>query len=158
MFEDDEFKKLFKHIIENMQQEIEGLDGLSELMKDGDTRVVTKSWGARITRTPDGKVHIERFGNVPMIPELKGNMQPLIDVFEEGDEYIIVADVPGVEEDKIVVELREDGDKRTLIISSLDERRKYHKELDIPANVASEFEKRYRNGVLELRFKILKEA
>ena len=154
----DKFNEIFRKIIESMQQEIEGMDGLPELMKRENAGAITRSWGARITRTPDGNIHIERFGDTPMVPELEGNMQPLIDVFEEGDEYIIVADVPGVEEDKIVVELREEGDKRTLIISSLDERRKYHKELDIPSNVANEFEKGYRNGVLELRFKILKEA
>lgn len=154
----DRFNEIFKHIIESMQQEIEGLDGLSELVERENTGVITKSWGARITRTPDGNVHIERFGDVPIVSELEGNMQPLIDIFEEGDEYVIVADVPGVEEDKIVIELREEETKKTLIISSLDERRKYYKELDIPLNVANDFEKGYRNGVLELRFKIIKET
>jgi HSP20 family protein len=127
-------------------------------MNLGNNKTVTRSWGVRIRRSPDGGVIVERFGDTPMMQELKGGMQPLIDIIQEEDEYIVVADVPGVEEDRIAVELREGEAKKILIISSLDEQRKYYKELDIPSNVASDFKKSYRNGVLEIRFKVLKET
>jgi len=157
MLPNDFINKLFERIIKTMQSDVEGIDNLSELMRDKDTRAFTRSWGARITRLPDGRVLIERFGGMPMIPELEGTMQPLIDVIEEKDEYIIVAEVPGVDEDKLVTELREEKTKKVLIISSKDERRKYYREIDIPSKVAGGFTREYRNGVLELRFKYLEE-
>ncbi len=159
MIPDDGFNEFFKRLLEHMRQDMEGMGGMSrffESMKDEDTKTITRSWGIRVRQGADGKMIIERFGDTPIEQESEGSMQPLIDIFEEGDEYIIVADVPGVEEDSLIVDLREEEGKRTLVISSLDERRKYHKELEIPPHVANDFERAYRNGVLELRFKMFK--
>ena len=153
----DFINKFFADMIKSMQGDGEGMNNLSELMKDRDTRVFTRSWGARITRLPDGRMLIEKFGGMPMMPELEETMQPLIDVIEEKDEYIIVAEVPGVDEDKLVTTLREEKDKKVLTISSKDERRKYHREIDLPLKVSSGFTREYRNGVLEIRFKISEE-
>jgi len=158
MMPDDWINKLFERMMKTMQGDVEGMGNLSELMKDRNTRVFTRSWGAKITRLPDGRILIENFGgipSIPMVPELEGTMQPLVDVFEEGNEYIIVAEVPGVDEDKLVTELREEKAKRVLIISSNDEKRKYYREIDIPLKVASGFTREYRNGVLEFRFKLV---
>lgn len=155
MMPSDWINNLFKRMIESMQQDMEGMSNLSELMKDKDTRVFTRSWGAKITRLPDGRILVERFGGVPVIPELEGTMQPLIDVIEGEDEYIIVAEVPGVDEDKLVTKLREEKTKKVLIISSKDENRKYYREIDLPLKLSSGFTREYRNGVLELRFKLV---
>ena len=157
MMPDDWINKIFERMINAMQGDVEGIGNLSELMKNKDTKFFTRSWGTKITRLSDGRILIEKFGGMPMIPELEGTMQPLIDVIEEEDEYIIVAEVPGVDEDKLVTELREEKTKRVLTISSKDERRKYYREIDIPSKVASGFTREYRNGVLEIRFKYFEE-
>lgn len=157
MIPNDFINKLLADMVKSMQGDVEGIGNLSELMRDRNTSVFTRSWSAKIIRLPDGRVVIERFDGVPMVPELEGTMQPLVDVFEEKDEYIIVAEVPGVDEDNLVTKLREEKTKKVLIISSKDEKRKYYREIDLPLKVANGFTREYRNGVLEIHFKIPEE-
>lgn len=111
-------------------------------------------YGIRIFIGPDGVPKVERFGNIgrsrrgePMIRE---EMEPVVDVFERGDEVIVVADVPGVPKESIDVEATE----RRLIIRARSEERKYYREVDLPAEVDPTSAKAsYRNGVLEVRLK-----
>jgi len=112
-------------------------------------------YGFSIRIGPDGKPEIMEFGNVrrrlgrPVITEER---EPLVDVFESDDEITVVAELPGVEKDKINVEVSDD--KRRLIIKASDTNRKYYKEVDLPAEVEPESASaNYKNGVLEVKLK-----
>ncbi|AFL66857.1 archaeal heat shock protein Hsp20 [Desulfurococcus amylolyticus] len=112
-------------------------------------------YGFSITIGPDGKPVIREFGNMrrergkPVITEER---EPLIDVFESGDEVTVIAEIPGVEKDKIDVKVSDDG--RTLIINASDTNRRYYKEVELPSKVdPSSAKASYKNGVLEVKLK-----
>ena len=97
---------------------------------------------------PDGKPMMQRFGNTPGTEE--HTLEPLVDVVEEDDEIIVVAEVPGVERDEIKVKI-----KGTLLTIHADNpERPYHKEIELPSKVQKdEAKSAIRNGVLEIRLK-----
>lgn len=73
--------------------------------------------------------------------------EPLVDLFDEGDEIIVVAEMPGVQMSEIRVTLNED----VLALETTGDRR-YMKELLLPAAVdPTTIQQTYRNGILELR-------
>jgi HSP20 family protein len=97
-----------------------------------------------------GIPRVERFGNIrsteegPVVDEVR---EPLVDVFDEGETVLVVAEVPGVVEEEITVEVRDD----VLSLETKGER-KYAKEVLLPCPVdAATMKKAYKNGVLELR-------
>ncbi|MGY5864981.1 MAG: archaeal heat shock protein Hsp20 [Candidatus Thorarchaeota archaeon] len=101
---------------------------------------------------PDGKPIIQRFGNPPTDEgvEPSSTLEPLVDVVEENDEIIIVAEVPGVEKDEIKVRIR----GTSLTIKAENPERPYHKVIELPSKVLKEEAKSaIRNGVLEVRLK-----
>ena len=93
---------------------------------------------------------VERFGNVR--PSREGFVvdevrEPLADVFDEHDEVVITAELPGAKDAEITVELKGD----MLTIESKGER-SYAKEIVLPVEVdAASLQKKYNNGVLEIR-------
>jgi len=124
-----------------------------ELEKKG---VKSYVYGFSITIGPDGRPIIREFGNVPRRirgkPTIIEEREPLVDVFETNGEVVVVAEMPGVEKEKIDVKVTEDG--KTLIISASNEDRKYYKEVDLPAKVdPSSAKATYKNGVLEVKLK-----
>jgi len=124
-----------------------------ELEKKG---VKSYVYGFSVTIGPDGKPIIREFGNVPRRirgkPTIIEEREPLVDVFETDSEVVVVAEMPGVEKEKIDVKVTEDG--KTLIISASNEDRKYYKEVDLPAKVDPLSAKAtYKNGVLEVKLK-----
>lgn len=153
----DLFDELFREIEEEMNEFIRRWEGygLEELPRD----VKRKSYyyGFRITIGPDGVPRIETFGNRrPVVIEegrprriVSDEIEPLVDVYEEGDTVVVVAEMPGVEKDKIRV--RAEG--RRLVIEASNGR-KYYKEVDLPAEVDVKTSKAsYKNGILEIRLK-----
>ncbi len=124
-----------------------------ELEKKG---VKSYVYGFSVTIGPDGKPIIREFGNVPRRirgkPTIIEEREPLVDVFETDSEVVVVAEMPGVEKEKIDIKVTEDG--KTLIISASNEDRKYYKEVDLPAKVDPLSAKAtYKNGVLEVKLK-----
>ena len=99
-----------------------------------------------------GEPHVERFGNIRSTTEgaeVVDVREPLIDVFDEGDEIVVAAELPGVKEDAIQIEVRGD----VLALSSSGERR-YSKEIVLPSPVdAASMKRSFKNGLLELRLK-----
>ncbi len=99
-----------------------------------------------------GEPHVERFGNIRSTtegPEVVDVREPLIDVFDEGDEIVIAAELPGAKEDEIQVEVKSD----VLALSSSGERR-YAKEVLLPSPVdGASMRRSFKNGLLELRLK-----
>ena len=101
-------------------------------------------------RTLAGKPVIETFGNVretakgPVVEEIR---EPMVDVFDEKDHILVIAELPGVSEDKTKVEVA--GDILNLTASGKD--RKYAKEILLPSKVkASSVKTSYKNGILEI--------
>ncbi|MEM4062072.1 MAG: archaeal heat shock protein Hsp20 [Desulfurococcaceae archaeon] len=164
-FEDinDELDRIFEDILRDMRhlmrrfyygfpspEEFE--KEMRELEKRGIKPYV---YGFSITIGPDGKPVIREFGNVKRVrgrPEIIEEREPLVDVFEKDDEVIVVAEIPGVDKDKIDLKITEDG--KTLIIRASNEERKYYKEVELPAKVDPDTSRAtYKNGVLEVKLK-----
>jgi HSP20 family protein len=104
-------------------------------------------------RTLAGKPIIESFGNIkdtakgPVVEEVR---EPMVDVFDEKDRILVIAELPGVSEDKIKIEVA--GDILHLTASGSD--RKYAKEILLPGKVKPEPVKTYyKNGILEITLK-----
>jgi HSP20 family protein len=97
---------------------------------------------------PDGKPMMQKFGNTPGAHE--PTLEPLVDVVEDDDEIIVVAEVPGVERDEIKVRIK--GTSLTIHAENLE--RPYHKVIELPSKVKkNEAKSAIRNGVLEVRLK-----
>lgn len=114
-------------------------------------------YGVRITIGPDGRPVIEEFGNVKRVgrrPVIEEAMEPLVDVIEEEDKIVVVAEIPGIDKDKIDIRIKD----RTLIIKAKGKERKYYKEVPLPATVKPETAKaKYKNGVLEVTIEKIRE-
>ncbi len=146
---------IFDEILRTIDEEFEEFErmfrrGFEEFEEMGPTRPLI--YGFRITIGPDGKPVIEEFGNVRRVrgrPKISEEREPLVDVLEEEDKIVIVAEMPGVEKDKIKVKVPPSGDRLTIQASNKD--RKYYKEVELPVKVKPETAKAtYRNGVLEI--------
>lgn len=122
-----------------------------EMMKDADG-TSPFVFGFSMNLGPDGKPIIQRFGNTPdeARREFTSSIEPLVDVVEEDDEIIVVAEVPGVERDEIRVRIK----GTTLTIHVDNPQKPYHKEIQLPSRVVKdEAKSAVRNGVLEVRLK-----
>lgn len=78
--------------------------------------------------------------------EVVASKEPPVDVFDEGTHLRVLAELPGVRERDIKVNLNE----AQLIISTDTPTHKYYKEITLPCAPKGQVVKLYRNGVLEL--------
>ena len=152
------FKGLGKFI--NLAEKVEEAGGKIE--KKGEIRgkegKVRGIYGFSIG-TLEGRPRIQTFGNIKPVkekerakPEFKitETREPIVDVFDEKDQVLIVAELPGVKEEEIKTTLKGD----ILILEASNEERKYYKEILLPSKIIAESEeKTYKNGVLEIKFK-----
>ena len=84
---------------------------------------------------------------VPQVKrEVVASKEPPVDVFDEGTHLRILAELPGVEERDIKVNVNE----AQLVISTDMPSHKYYKEITLPWVPKGQVDKSYRNGVLEL--------
>jgi HSP20 family protein len=109
-------------------------------------------YGFSVRTGVGGIPRVERFGNIrtteegPVVAEVR---EPLVDVFDEEQEIVVVAELPGVAEDEVRIEIQDD----ILSLETTGER-KYAKEILLPEPVdAATLQKTYKNGILELRLK-----
>lgn len=126
----------------------EGKIDLSDL-KEGMKGV----YGFSIKTAVGGKPIVETFGNIkktPKGPVVDEEREPLTDVFDEKDEVVVIAEMPGVSEEGVSVDLKGD----ILEISAAGKNRKYRKEVLLPAQFKKEtLSYTYKNGILEVRIK-----
>ncbi|MEB3780195.1 MAG: Hsp20/alpha crystallin family protein [Desulfurococcales archaeon] len=146
---------IFDEILREMEEEMRSIEEeFSRLLREGKGKVRGPYYyGVRITIGPDGVPRVEEFGNIKRgvagKPEIREEIEPLVDVIEHEDEVWVVAELPGVDKDKIKVKAREDK----VIIKAENEKR-YYKEVELPAKVKPETAKAsYKNGVLEVKLK-----
>ena len=143
------------------------IDLLGDMIETGEEEEVTRSGEFRVkglgdkaqgvygfsVRTGIGGIpRVERFGNIrtteegPVVAEVR---EPLVDVFDEEQEIVIVAELPGVAEDEVHIEIQDD-----ILSLETSGERKYAKEILLPEPVdAATLQKAYKNGILELRLK-----
>jgi len=132
--------------------------GESEATRTGEFRVKGLGergrgvYGFSVRTDIGGAPRVERFGNIrsteegPVVDEVR---EPLVDVFDEGDTVLVVAELPGVAEEEITIDVKDD----VLTFETAGEK-KYSKEVVLPCPVdAATMKKAHKNGVLELRLK-----
>jgi HSP20 family protein len=150
---------LFKGIekLIDLAQELKESGG--EIKKEGEIDLTHLKEGMKgvfgfsIKTMAGGKTTVEPFGNIkktPKGPTVEEEREPITDVFDEEDEIHIYAEIPGVKEEDIKLDLRED----ILDISAQSGERKYHKEVLLPGKVKAEtMNSTYKNGILEIKIK-----
>jgi len=81
------------------------------------------------------------------IPGLTKEREPLLDLFEEGDHLIVLADLPNVDENDINIKAEEN----TLTISADTAARKYLQKVELPTPIKKDSIKyTHRNGILQV--------
>ena len=110
-------------------------------------------FGFSVKSAVGGKPVVEPFGNIkrtPKGPTIEKEREPITDIFDEEDETIVMAEMPGINADDIKLDLKED----ILDISAQNEDRKYHKEVLLPGKIQAEtLQSSYKNGILEIKMK-----
>ncbi len=95
---------------------------------------------------------VEPFGNVrrdkatgrSVVEEVR---EPLVDVFDEEDRLLVVAEMPGIEPEDLIVNLSD----RTLTFSAERGERKYRKSIEVPEGIEREgLEVSCKNGIIEI--------
>jgi len=130
----------------------EGEIDLSSL-KDGMKGV----FGVSIKTALGKKPIIEPFGNIkktPKGPTIEQEREPITDIFDEKEKICVYAEMPGVNEQDIKLDLKGD----ILDISAQSKDRKYHKEILLPTKVnADSLIFSYKNGILEIKLQKVSE-
>ncbi len=110
-------------------------------------------YGFTINTAGGGTPKVSTFGNIKKTPEgpkVDEEREPITDLFDEKTEVVIIAEMPGIEESDIKIDLKED----ILEISAAGKNRTYHKELLLPSKVSSKnLKHKFTNGILEIRIK-----
>jgi HSP20 family protein len=108
-------------------------------------------FGFSIKTAVGGKPVVESFGNIrktPQGPKVEAEREPITDVFDEKGEVVVMAEMPGISEEGISLDLKGD----ILEIKAINSNRSYYKEILLPSSVRPDtLTSNYRNGVLEVR-------
>jgi len=131
-------------------------EGKTEIEKTGEitfdkAKKLRGMYGINVKVSSAGIPVVETFGTrkrkfekrEPPEPEVR---EPLVDAFEEKENIRVIAELPGIEEKDIKIEI--EGD--ILKLSADGKERKYSKEITLPCEVTGDMQKTYNNGVLEL--------
>ena len=136
----------------------EGEIDLSHLFAKGESASGGKKgmkgvFGFSIKTMEGGRPVVEPFGNIkktPKGPTVEEEREPIIDVFDEKEEIVVMAEMPGINEEGISLDLKGD----ILEMKAVSKDRKYYKEVLLPAKLKSEnLTFSYKNGILEVRIR-----
>lgn len=163
LFSSKQFRQLFNDIFEkiskNLPPEFQNLspeDLMREFRKNKSKFGLNSPimYGFNVNIDKDGKPKIDSFGNIKPKPYsgkpvVKSKREPLVEVVEEKDQIIVIAEMPGVDRDDIELEATSDS----LIISTKENaNRDYYKNVKLTSAVNLDVAKaRYTNGILEVR-------
>jgi HSP20 family protein len=110
-------------------------------------------YGFTINTVAGGSPKVETFGNIKKTPEgpkVDEEREPMTDIFDEKDEIVVIAEMPGIEENDLKIDLKED----ILEISAVSTSRTYRKELLLPVKANRQnLTYKFKNGILEIRIK-----
>jgi len=124
----------------------------------GDDGEIKGIYGFSIKSGIGDRPRVQTFGNIRPIEKGAGKREikitetrePIVDVFDEKDHILVVAELPGVLEESIKLDFKGD----ILILEAGDEKRKYSKEILLPTKVDFEQkETNFKNGILEIKLK-----
>ena len=158
------FKDIFDRIADNLPSELQNLspeDLMREFTKNKGKFGFPIMYGFNINISPDGKPIIDSFGNLKAKPysgepEVKKMREPLTEVNEEGDQIIVICEMPGVTKEEI--ELKASRDSLTISTKPKTRGRSYYKEVKLPSAINSDYARaRYTNGILEVKLKKIDE-
>jgi len=145
-----EKSQAFKERLKKIDEEVERKLKESPLKKTGgiSSQIPRGISPGTKGRTFRGKPFVKQKAEVKPSPPPVPRERP-VDIFDEKDYLKIIAEIPGVDENDINLNLQ--GDKLT--ISTDIPNRRYHQELKLPYAPKGKIEKIYRNGILELKIK-----
>ncbi|KPV63514.1 MAG: Hsp20/alpha crystallin family protein [Candidatus Bathyarchaeota archaeon BA2] len=127
------------------------------------THTTRKTLSFGTTTTSKGTCHIAKPSSrsrttyphatpLPHVPNLIKEREPLIDIFEEEDHLIILAELPSVNEKDVNIKTEEN----TLTISAFTATKKYLRIIKLPVPVKKDTIKfTYRNNILQVRLEKL---
>ena len=150
-FEDDWFKEPFESMIQRFEESMPS--EFNELVREEKTpsgvsrRYGPFVYGFSYTAEPGKEPIFQEFGNIK--PSYRGiepsqGREPLVDVMSEKDRYRIFVELPGVDKDKVKLDVAEDS----IEIKTEDEK-KFYKMIYLDSVVDAESAKAsYKNGVL----------
>jgi HSP20 family protein len=126
----------------------------SGVLNTGKKTRLTGVYGFTVKSALDkNSVKVEPFGNIYKDQnlgeiEIQEIREPLIDIFDESDYLLIIAEVPGIVQDDIRLELKDD----ILIFSAENGEKKYRKEMLLQDSYSAQnMNYLCRNGVLEIK-------
>lgn len=125
-----------------------------ELKREGEIKIGKETkgvYGFTIRTGIAGEPTVSSFGNIkrtPKGPVVEETREPIVDVFDEEKEVLVIAELPGVAEENIGTKIKGD----ILTIEAEDTDRKYYKEIVLPKRVdPGTLKSKYGNGVLKIR-------
>ena len=152
-FFDSEFDRIFK----NMSNSFFNIDDIFEEFNVNGTRSGPYCYGYTLTIGPDGKPVVKEYGNVkPNLLPTSDTREPIVDTIVDEKEKVVklIAEMPGVEKSdvKVVVE------NKKVDLSATHNEKKYHVKVPLK-NIVDENSAKasYKNGVLEVIFKLVEE-
>ncbi len=130
-----------------------------EFRKAGEIKGLPKGatgvYGFRVS-TLGGRPVVDTFGNIretPKGPVVEEVREPMVDVFDEKDHILVVAEMPGVEKNNIHIDIEGDA----LLLKAENTGRKYKKEVPLPSAVdRASLVSSYKNGILEVKVQKMK--
>lgn len=125
----------------------------SGVLNAGNKTSVTGVYGFTVMSVIEkNSMKVEPFGNIYKDQnlgeiEIQVIREPLIDIFDESEYILIIAEVPGIVQDDVRLELKDD----MLIFSAENGEKKYRKEILLQDSYSAEnMNYLCRNGVLEI--------
>ncbi len=150
---DDEFNRIFRRMSSSF---FNNGDIFEEFKTNGDY-TGPHYYGCTMTVGPDGKPIVKEYGNVkPESLPASNTREPIVDtIFDEKEKLVkLVAEIPGVEKSDVKVLVQD----KLVNISAEHDEKKYHVNVPIQYKVDENSAKAsYKNGILELVFKLAKE-
>jgi HSP20 family protein len=150
---------LFKGVEKLIDLAAELKDAGGALKKEGEVDLshlrkgMKAVYGFSVKTMDGGKPVVEQFGNIkktPKGPKIEEEREPITDTFDEKDEVRVCAEMPGLDEGDIKLDLKDD----ILEITAQTGDRKYRKEVLLPVKAKPEnMTFAYRNGILEVKIR-----
>ncbi|MBI4131558.1 MAG: Hsp20/alpha crystallin family protein [Nitrosarchaeum sp.] len=150
---DDEFNRIFK----KMSSSFFDIDDIAEEFKGKDSNSGPFYYGYTMTVGPNGKPVVKEYRNVkPELLPSTDTREPIVDVIADEKEKLVklVAEIPGVEKTDVKILVQD----KFVDISAEHGEKKYHVKVPIKHKVDENSAKAsYKNGILELVFKLIED-